>query len=71
MATHQTATAGDDAENVARSFRVIASHPGGAKRRRMTGSAKQSIEPCKRRNGLLPPSLFELRRTSRRKGSSQ
>ena len=58
--TGSPAFAGDDAENVARSFRVIASHPVGAKRRRMTGSAKQSIEPRKRMNGLL-----------RRKGSSQ
>ena len=44
--------AGDDAENVARSFRVIASHPVGAKRRRMTGSAMQSIEPRKRREWI-------------------
>src|SRR4051794_9502218 len=32
-----------------RSISVIASHPVGAKRRRMTGSAKQSIEPTKER----------------------
>src|SRR4249920_3270426 len=42
--TGSPAFAGDEAENVARSFRVIASHSVCAKRRRMTGSAKQSIE---------------------------
>jgi hypothetical protein len=39
---------------------------GRANARPMTGSAKQSIAPRKRRDGLLPPSLAELRRTSRR-----
>jgi len=32
---------------------VIASHPVGAKRRRMTGSAKQSIDPQTWNDGLL------------------
>jgi hypothetical protein len=39
---------------------------GRANARPMTGSAKQSIAPRKRRDGLLPPSLAELRRTRRR-----
>src|SRR5205085_1453732 len=44
-------------ENERTCLHVIASHPVGAKRRRMTGSAKQSNPSiCLRSHGLLPPS---------------
>ena len=52
---------------MARSFRVIASRPVGAKRRRMTGSAKQSIEPAQKEEwiassqGLLAMTWRETR----------